>query len=157
MKIIKIKIENEKRQNQNGFFFSELSLKTYFTDFVFLFSNIISKPLNLPLYIDNREFSLEDFPEVIVALRGENTKVLRQDKNGNLFLSVAIPIKNIRMIRGAVLLSVSGNKIEKELGGKANGHEDYLEGMGTQFSFDLNGKSYSVDLWDEDILNDVWV
>ena len=37
------------------------------------------------------------------------------------------------------------NKIEKELGGKANGHEEYLEGMGTQFSFDLNGKSYSVD------------
>jgi hypothetical protein len=47
------------------------------------------------------------------------------------------------------------DKIEKELGGKANGHEDYLEGKGTQFSFDLNGKSYSVDLWDEDILNDV--
>ena len=93
----------------------DFSLKTYFTDFVFLFSNIISKPLNLPLYVDNREFSLEDFPEVIMALRGENTKVLRQDKSGNLFLSVAIPIKNIRMIRGAVLLSVSGNKIEKEL------------------------------------------
>ena len=49
------------------------------------------------------------------------------------------------------------NKLEKELGGKSNGHEEYLEGMGTQFSFDLNGKSYSVDLWDEDILNDVWV
>ncbi len=47
------------------------------------------------------------------------------------------------------------NLIEKELGGKANGHEDYLEGKGTQFSFDLNDKSYSVDLWDEDILNDV--
>ena len=47
------------------------------------------------------------------------------------------------------------NLIEKKLGGKANGHEDYLEGKGTQFSFDLNGKSYSVDLWDEDILNDV--
>ena len=52
-----------------------------------------------------------------------------------------------------------GNKIieliEKELGGKANDHEQYLEGKGTQFSFDLNGKSYSVDLWDEDVLNDV--
>ena len=47
------------------------------------------------------------------------------------------------------------NLIERELGGKANGHEDYLEGKGTQFSFDLTGKSYSVDLWDEDVLNDV--
>ena len=45
------------------------------------------------------------------------------------------------------------NLIERELGGKANGHEEYLEGMGTQFSFDLNGKSYSVDLWDESIID----
>ena len=26
---------------------------------------------------------------------------------------------------------------EKELGGKLNGQDDYLEGKGTQFSFDL--------------------
>ena len=41
--------------------------------------------------------------------------MLRQDKIGKLFLSVAIPIKNIRMVRGAVLLTVSGEKIEQEL------------------------------------------
>ena len=45
------------------------------------------------------------------------------------------------------------DKIEKELGGKANGHDEYLEGKGTQFSFDLDGKSYSVDLWDESIID----
>ena len=49
------------------------------------------------------------------------------------------------------------NLIEKELGGKTHGYEEYLERKGVQFSFNLNGKSYSVDLWDEDILNDVWV
>ena len=42
--------------------------------------------------------------------------------------------------------------IIKELGGKLNGQDQYLEGMGTQFSFDLKGKSYSVDLWDEDVV-----
>jgi len=41
--------------------------------------------------------------------------MLRQDNEGKLYLSVAIPIKNIRMVRGAVLLSVSGEKIEQEL------------------------------------------
>ena len=41
--------------------------------------------------------------------------MLRQDRGGKIFLSVAIPVKNIRMVRGAVLLSVSGDKIEKEL------------------------------------------
>ena len=93
----------------------DFSLKTYFTDFVFLFSNIISKPLNLPLYVDNREFSLEDFPEVIMSIRGENTRMLRQNKNGNLFLSVAIPSKNIGILKDAVLVYVSSKKIEKEL------------------------------------------
>ena len=46
------------------------------------------------------------------------------------------------------------NLIEKELGGKANGHQTYLEGKGTQFSFDLDNISFSVDLWDESILDD---
>ena len=42
--------------------------------------------------------------------------------------------------------------IIKELGGKINRQGQYLNGMGTQFSFDLNGKSFSVDLWDEDVV-----
>jgi hypothetical protein len=44
--------------------------------------------------------------------------------------------------------------IIKELGGKLNGQEQYLDGMGTQFSFDLKGKSFSVDLWDEDVVKE---
>lgn len=90
-------------------------LKTYLTSFVSLFSNLISKPLNLPLYKDNIGLTLDNYPEIIIALKGNITKVLRQDANNKLFLSVALPIKNIRMVRGAVLLSVSGEKIEQEL------------------------------------------
>jgi two-component system sensor histidine kinase ChvG len=89
--------------------------ETYLTSFVSLFSNLISKPLNLPLYKDNIRFTLDNYPEIIIALKGNITKVSRQDANGKLFLSVALPIKNIRMVRGAVLLSVSGEKIEQEL------------------------------------------
>ena len=44
--------------------------------------------------------------------------------------------------------------IIKELGGKLNGQGQYLDGMGTQFSFNLNGKSFSVDLWDEDVVKE---
>ena len=90
-------------------------LETYLTSFVSLFSNLISKPLNLPLYKDNIGLTLDNYPEIIIALKGNITKVLRQDANNKLFLSVALPIKNIRMVRGAVLLSVSGEKIEQEL------------------------------------------
>ena len=91
------------------------SFKKYFSNFVSLFSNLIARPLKLPLLKDNIIFSLNDFPEVLEALKGKNTKILRQNKVGKLYLSVALPIKNIRMVRGAVLLSVSGEKIEKEL------------------------------------------
>ena len=91
------------------------SMKDNLTKFVSLFSNLISRPLNLPVYRDNTVFSFEDFPEVIMALKGRTKKTLRQDSRGKLYLSVAIPIKNIRMVRGAVLLSISGKKIEQEL------------------------------------------
>ncbi|MDA9288898.1 HAMP domain-containing histidine kinase [Alphaproteobacteria bacterium] len=93
----------------------KINFKKYFTNFVSLFSNLIARPLKLPLLKDNIIFSFNDFPEVLNALKGKNTKALRQDKNGKLFLSFALPIKNIRMVRGAVLLSVSGEKIEQEL------------------------------------------
>ena len=94
---------------------NNLPLETYLTSFVSLFSNLISRPLNLPLHKDNIRFTLDNYPEIIIALKGNITKVSRQDANGKLFLSVALPIKNIRMVRGAVLLSVSGEKIEQEL------------------------------------------
>ena len=42
--------------------------------------------------------------------------------------------------------------IIKELGGKITEQGEYLDGIGMQFSFDLKGKSFSVDLWDEDVL-----
>ena len=104
-----VKISPLPSVNDNSFF------KKYLTSFVSLFSNLISRPLDLPLYKENIKFKFNSFPEVINALKGNNTKVLRQDKIGKLFLSVAIPIKNIRMVRGAVLLTVSGEKIEQEL------------------------------------------
>lgn len=89
--------------------------KEYFDNFVSLFSNFISRPLNLPIHNDDSVFSFDNNPEVIMALKGKIFKMLRQDNQGKLFLSVAIPIKNIRMVRGVVLLSVSGEKIEQEL------------------------------------------
>ena len=42
--------------------------------------------------------------------------------------------------------------IIKELGGKLNGQDQYVNGMGCQFTFYLKGKSFVVDLWDEDVV-----
>jgi len=45
------------------------------------------------------------------------------------------------------------DKLEAD-GVELNGQDQYLDGMGTQFSFDLKGKSFSVDLWDEDVVKE---
>ena len=94
---------------------TKYEVKNYFANIVSLFSKWISRPLELPFFKDNPIFTLNDFPEVLNALKGMNTKALRKDKNGKLHLFIALPIKNVRMVRGVVLLSVSGEKIEQEL------------------------------------------
>tara|TARA_R100000654_G_scaffold32257_1_gene57215 strand:+ start:379 stop:567 length:189 start_codon:yes stop_codon:yes gene_type:complete len=43
--------------------------------------------------------------------------------------------------------------LEKELDGKVFEHETYVNGMGCQFRFYLKDKSFMVDLWDEDVVN----
>ena len=42
--------------------------------------------------------------------------------------------------------------LEKELDGKVFEHETYVNGMGCQFTFYLRGKSFVVDLWDENVV-----
>ena len=91
---------------------TSFSLQNSFIKFVSLFSNLISKPLDLPLLHDTF-FSFEDFPEVIMALKRRTEKTLRKDSKGKLYLSVAIPIKNIRMVRGMAFCF--RKKIEQEL------------------------------------------
>ena len=44
--------------------------------------------------------------------------------------------------------------LEKELNGIVFEHETYVNGMGCQFTFYLKGKSFVVDLWDEDVVYD---
>ena len=94
---------------------TKFEFKNYLTDIISLISKSVSRSLELPLFQDSINFTFTDFPEVLNALKGKNTKALRKDKNNKLYLFVALPIKNIRMVRGVVLLSVSGKKIEQEL------------------------------------------
>ena len=44
--------------------------------------------------------------------------------------------------------------LEKELDGKVFEHETYVNGMGCLFTFYLKGKSFVVDLWDEDVVKE---
>ncbi len=56
----------------------------------------------------------QDFPEVEAALRGEPTHAVRRDRlNGELILSVAVPVQRYRQVLGAVSFSTDSRGIEQ--------------------------------------------
>jgi len=55
----------------------------------------------------------QDFPEVEAALGGEPTHSIRRDRlNGELVLSVAVPVQRYRQVLGAVMFSTTSRGIE---------------------------------------------
>jgi two-component system sensor histidine kinase ChvG len=78
-------------------------------------SSFLSFADDLPIYVERRRQRADHFPEVLAALSGEPRRALRQDTGGELVLSVAVPIQDLRLVRGALLVSISGGKIEREL------------------------------------------
>ena len=78
-------------------------------------SSFFSFADDLPIYVERRRQRADHFPEVLAALSGEPRRALRKDSGGELVLSVAVPIQDLRLVRGALLVSISGGKIEREL------------------------------------------
>ncbi len=69
----------------------------------------------LPIYRERAQQVASHYDEVLAALAGEPSRRLRQDRRGQLVLSVAVPIQDLRLVRGALLVSIGGGKIEKEI------------------------------------------
>ncbi len=69
----------------------------------------------LPEYLELRRQRATHYSEVIAALSGEARRALRVDRSGNLLLSVAVPVQDLRLVRGALMVSIGGGKIEQEL------------------------------------------
>ena len=70
---------------------------------------------DLPIYRERSTQVAGHYEEVMSALSGEPKRQLRQDRRGRLVLTVAVPIQNLRLVRGALLVSIGGGKIEKEI------------------------------------------
>ena len=106
----------------------KFSFDKLLNNFVSKLSKIVSQPIDLSKFNDNFIENYQNTPpEIKQALNGKIKRVLRKDKNGNLILFVALPIKNLRVIRGAVLISSSIDKIEKEL---INLEKELFEALG---------------------------
>ncbi|NBQ83484.1 MAG: HAMP domain-containing protein [Alphaproteobacteria bacterium] len=76
---------------------------------------VLSPQDNYPLYRDGRYLSVEDFPLVQPALLGEPTRMIMRDRKGKLILGVALPIRNLRVVRGALLVTASGEQAERDI------------------------------------------
>jgi two-component system sensor histidine kinase ChvG len=67
---------------------------------------------NLELYTEDSHQNSSDYSEVMQALQGNSTGMVRQDRSGHLVLTLAVPVQRYRRILGALMLSTGGSNIE---------------------------------------------
>ena len=93
----------------------ERGVDAWLRDMVSMFGDFISPRDNVPLYREGRNISAEDFPAVQKALTGEPGSLVMRDRKGQLVLGVAVPIRNLRVVRGALLVTASGEQVERDI------------------------------------------
>ncbi len=104
-------VEIRRREEKNW----QLRTRNYLNNMVAAASGMFSPNDELPKYFERRRQSAKHYAEVIAALSGEPRRALRVDRRGELVLSVAVPVQDLRLVRGALMVSIGGGKIEQEL------------------------------------------
>jgi two-component system sensor histidine kinase ChvG len=78
-------------------------------------SLLLLKTSNLSIYQENTLQQAEDYKEVLKALYGDETRLLRQLENGKKLFGVAMPVQSYKKITGAILLTFDSTNIENKL------------------------------------------
>ena len=81
-----------------------------------MYNNIIDwlpGSLHLPEYREAPVQSASDYQEVLGALSGEAPGMVRSGRNGELVLSVALPVQRYRQVLGALMVSKDGTEIDQ--------------------------------------------
>ena len=68
---------------------------------------------SFPTYQDHGGNNGRNYPEVELALKGNNSSVVRVREEGELIVSVAVPVQRFRAVLGSLLLSTEGDDIDK--------------------------------------------
>lgn len=68
---------------------------------------------SFPTYQDHRGKNGRSYPEVELALKGNDSSVVRVREEGELIVSVAVPVQRFRAVLGALLLSTEGADIDE--------------------------------------------
>ena len=89
--------------------------RIYFEKVYFYVSLFLVKTSKLNIYKENTLQQAEDYEEVLNALYGEETRLLRQLENGKKLFGVALPVQSYKKITGAILLTFDSTNIENKL------------------------------------------
>ncbi len=68
---------------------------------------------DLPVYTEQPGGSGSAYPEVVSALTGGPSTVVRVSEHGEMIVSVAVPVQRFRAVLGALMLSTQGGDIDK--------------------------------------------
>nr|WP_246035024.1 sensor histidine kinase [Rhizobium rosettiformans] len=86
---------------------------TSLTDWITRLFNTILQPGNLPVYREAPGGDGSIYPEVMNALTGVRGAVVRMTDQGELIVSVAVPVQRSRAVLGVLLLSTQAGDIDK--------------------------------------------
>lgn len=86
---------------------------TSITDWITRLFNTILQPGNLPVYREAPGGDGSIYPEVMNALTGVRGAVVRVTDQGELIVSVAVPVQRSRAVLGVLLLSTQAGDIDK--------------------------------------------
>ncbi|MFM2281522.1 MAG: hypothetical protein RLZZ444_3753 [Pseudomonadota bacterium] len=84
-----------------------------FTDRISSWINRMLQPSNLPVYKESPGGDGMIYPEVKNALTGVRGAVVRVTENGELIVSVAVPVQRFRAVLGVLLLSTQAGDIDQ--------------------------------------------
>jgi two-component system sensor histidine kinase ChvG len=68
---------------------------------------------DLPVYTETPGGSGQSYPEVLNALSGSPATIVRVSEQGEMIVSVAVPVQRFRAVLGALMLSTQGGDIDK--------------------------------------------
>lgn len=82
-------------------------------DWVFKLVSDLFRRTDLPLYREQPGGNGGAYPEVITALTGSPDTVVRISEQGEMIVSVAVPVQRFRAVLGVLMLSTQGGDIDK--------------------------------------------
>ena len=78
-------------------------------------SALFSRQDPMPIVRERPLMNASDIPDVMGALNGQVRRNVVLNRKGQMVLSVAVPVQDLRVVRGALLLTTSGGHIEGEI------------------------------------------